>query len=205
MKKIAITLVAIFGATTIIGCQGTNNSSTPSVPATSCITGYYNGVCSASTSTTVCNGQQVTYNPTTGTYTNMYGQQVSCTGVGGVGGVSTYGAGLGTGTGGCYYWDSVYPGNQYVPMIDPTSGQLECINVTSYGVSVPSNYNYSTPVYYAQPCSAQDPSAAYNPNCYGGYSPYGSYGSYGPYSGYSSGGTCIGAGGGDGSFFGLCF
>lgn len=201
MRNIAITLAAIIGAITMLGCQGTNNSSTPSTApvAQSCVTNSYgqsinsaNGLpCYGATGS--CTGQQYSpygYNPTNG---------YACTGYGTYGG-SGYGSGYGLG--GCQYWSQIYPGTQYVPMIDPSSGQLECINVSSYGISVPSGYNYQQPVYVVQQCTGNPYYDQGNPYCYNGWAPYGNYGSYG---GYSGGGTCLGAGSGDGSFFGLCF
>lgn len=183
MKKLTLALATIIGAFNLIGCQGTSNSSTPSSVASSCSVNAYGQSINTSTgapcvSTSSYCGTS-SYNP--------YGYN-GCTA-----GTGTSGYGLG----GCAYWSTVYPGTYYAPMIDPTSGQLECVNLSSYGMSgYPSGYNpytASQPIYVVQ---------CYDPSCGSGYSPYGNYGSYG-YGG--GGGTCLGAGSGDGSFFGLCF
>ena len=202
MKKIALTLATIIGAIYLTGCQGTSNSSTPASPAASCVSSAYGAPCYG-TSATTCNGQAVTYNPTTGSYMNSYGQPVyGCTGSS----ISTYGAGLGYGLRRLLLLvDSIYPGTQYVPMIDPTSGQLECINVSSYGISVPSTYNYSQPVYQVSCPYTPYNDPTYYYDCQGYLGGYG--GSYGGYN-YGGGSEFASARCGDddgGGYFGICF
>lgn len=205
MKNLVLSLATMIGAFALIGCQGTNNSPTPvATSAYACTTNAYgqsinpNGQPCIS-STTACGTTAVPYSTgaicPTGTY-----------GYGGYG----YGYGNMGYMGGCQYWNMMYPGSNYVPAYDPT-GNLVCLNSSSYGISIPSTYSssyfYNQPVYVSS-CPYGDPtmcSGAWN-SAYGyGYPGYGyGYPGYGGGYGYGGGGTCIG-GGSDSYMIGICF
>jgi hypothetical protein len=189
MKKLMFILAAATGALLLTSCQSTSNSPTP--VATSCSTNSY--------------GQYVNQynqpcNSSAGACTmNAYGQWVSSNGMtcNGNGAYPYNGYGGGSYGTGCQYYSSIYPGTQWAPAVDPTSGGMVCLNLSSYGITPPPTYNYQTPIYITS-CPSYDPTCSGQQWAYGGptYNNYGYYPQSTP--------TCVGFGYGD-MFGGACF